>query len=124
MTQTGNKTAETITREKLLTSILMINQLLVRPVSIDKVLNAIVEETQKIFDLTRVIILMVNKEARLLQTKYISPTGFNPEEMERTTTRHLHLDRHPCRETLVAKTGKTVYIVDRFNDPRITPIDL
>jgi PAS domain S-box-containing protein len=124
MTQTGRKTTETITREKLLTSILMINQLLVRPVSIDKVLNAIVEETQKIFDLTRLIILMVNKEARLLQTKYVSPTGFNPEEMERTMTRHLHLDRHPCRETLVAKTGQTVYVVDRFNDPRITPIDL
>jgi len=124
MTQTDNNTTETITREKLLTSILMINQLLVRPVSIDKVLNAIVEETQKIFDLTRVAIFMVNKEARLLQTKYVSPTGFNPEEMERTMTRHLHLDRHPCRETLVAKTGQTVYIVDRFNDPRITPIDL
>ena len=124
MTQTGKKKTGTITREKLLTSILMINQLLVRPVSIDKVLNAIVEETQKIFDLTRLIILMVNKEARLLQTKYVSPTGFNPEEMERTMTRHLHLDRHPCRETLVAKTGQTVYVVDRFNDPRITPIDL
>jgi len=124
MMQTGKKTTETITREKLLTSVLMINQLLVRPVSIDKVLNAIVEETQKIFDLTRVAIFMVNKEACLLQTKYVSPTGFNPEEMERTMTRHLHLDRHPCRETLVAKTGQTVYVVDRFNDPRITPIDL
>ncbi|MGA2403187.1 MAG: GAF domain-containing protein [Syntrophobacteraceae bacterium] len=124
MTQTGRKTTENITREKLLTSILMINQLLVRPVSIDRVLNAIVEETQKIFDLTRVAIFMVNKEARLLQTKYVSPTGFNAEEMERTMTRPLHLDRHPCRETLVAKTGQTVYIVDRFNDPRITPIDL
>jgi PAS domain S-box-containing protein len=124
MTQTDNNTTETITREKLLTSILMINQLLVRPVSIDKVLNAIVEETQKIFGLTRVAIFMVNKEARLLQTKYVSPTGFTPEEMERTMTRHLHLDRHLCRETLVAKTGQTVYIVDRFNDPRITPIDL
>jgi two-component system, NtrC family, sensor kinase len=124
MTQTGKNTTEIITRENLLTSVLMINQLLVRPVSIDKVLNAIVEETQKIFDLTRVAIFMVNKEARLLQTKYISPTGFSPEEVERTMTRHLHLDRHPCRETLVAKTGQTVYIVDRFNDPRITAIDL
>ena len=79
MTPAGKKTTEIITREKLITSILMINQLLVRPVSIDKVLNAIVEETQKIFDLTRVAIFMVNKEARLLQTKYLSPTGFNPK---------------------------------------------
>ena len=49
MAQTGKKTTETITPEKLLTSVLMINQLLVRPVSIDKVLNAIVAETQKIW---------------------------------------------------------------------------
>ena len=122
MAQTGKKTTEIITREKLLTSVLMINQLLVRPVSIDKVLNAIVEETQKIFDLTRVAIFMVNKEARLLQTKYA--TGFNPEEMKRTMTWPLHLDKHPCTETLVAKTGQTFYIIDRANDPRVTPIDL
>ena len=124
MTQTGNKTTEIITREKLLTSILMINQLLVRPVSIDKVLNAIVTETQKIWDLTRVAIFMVDKEARLLRTKYVSPIGFNEEEMKRTMTVPLHLDKHPCAETLVAKTGQTVYIIDRANDPRVTPIDL
>jgi len=124
MTQTGNKTTEIITREKLLTSILMINQLLVRPVSIDKVLNAIVTETQKIWDLTRVAIFMVDKEARLLRTKYVSPIGFNDEEMKRTMTVPLHLDKHPCAETLVAKTGQTVYIIDRANDPRVTPIDL
>src|SRR5208337_5680503 len=120
MTQTGNKTAETITREKLLTSILMINQLLVRPVSIDKVLNAIVTETQKIWDLTRVAIFFVDKEARLLRTKYVSPIGFNEEEMKKTMTVPLHLDKHPCAETLVAKTGQTVYIIDRANDPRVT----
>jgi PAS domain S-box-containing protein len=124
MTHTRKRTTETITREKLLTSILMINQLLVRPVSIDKVLNAIVTETQKIWDLTRVAIFMVNKETRLLRTKYVSPTGFNEVEMKKTMTVPLHLDNQPCTETLVAKTGETIYIVDRLNDPRITPIDL
>ena len=124
MTQTNKKTTEAITPEKLLTSILMINQLLVRPVSIDKVLNAIVNETQKIWDLTRVAIFMVEKEARLLRTKYVSPIGFNEEEMKKTMTVPLHLDKHPCAETLVAKTGQTVYIIDRANDPRVTPIDL
>ncbi len=124
MTPAGKKTTEIITREKLITSVLMINQLLVRPVSTDKVLNAIVEETQKIFNLTRVAIFMVDKEARLLRTKYVSPIGFNEEEMKRTMTVPLHLDKHPCAETLVAKTGQTVYIIDRANDPRVTPIDL
>ena len=75
MAQTGKKTTEIITREKLLTSVLMINQLLVRPVSIDKVLNAIVEETQKIFDLTRVAIFMVNKEAWLLNKRNTPPVS-------------------------------------------------
>jgi two-component system NtrC family sensor kinase len=121
MKQTGKMTTEIITREKLLTSVLMINQLLVGPVSIDKVLNTIVEETQKIFDLTRVALFMVNKDARLLQTKYA--TGFNPEEMERTMNWPLHLDKHPCTETLVANTGQTFYIIDRANDPLVTPID-
>ena len=124
MTQTDKKTTEAITPEKLLTSILMINQLLVRPVSIDKVLNAIVTETQKIWDLTRVAIFMVEKETRLLRTKYVSPLGFNEEEMKKTWTVPLHLDKHPCAETLVAKTGQTVYIIDRANDPRVTRIDL
>ena len=123
MTQTDKKTTEAITAEKLLTSILMINQLLVRPVSIDKVLNAIVNETQKIWDLTRVAIFMVEKEARLLRTKYISPIGFSEEEMKKTMTVPLHLDKHPCAETLVAKTGQTLYIIDRVNDPRVTAID-
>ena len=36
MAQTGKKTTEIITREKLLTSVLMINQLLVRWVSSTK----------------------------------------------------------------------------------------
>ncbi len=124
MKQTSKKTNDSVTREKLLTSILMINQLLVRPVSIDKVLNAIVVETQKIFDLTRVALFLINKEARLLQTKYISPSGFSPEEVEKTMTIPLLLDKHFCTETLVAKTGQTVYILDRINDPRIPPMDL
>ena len=44
--------------------------------------------------------------------------------MKRTMTWPLHLDKHPCTETLVAKTGQTFYIIDRANDPRVTPIDL
>ena len=96
MTQAGKQITEAITRKKLLTSILTINQLFVRKVSIDKVLNAIVEETQKIFDLTRVAIFMVNKKARLLQTEYVSPTCFTPEQMEGIMTMPLPLGRHPC----------------------------
>lgn len=118
----GRKTNDSITREKLLTSILMINELLVRPISMDEVLNAIVAETQKIFDLHRVAIFMVNKEARLLERKYI--TGFSLEEVAKTMNSPLHLDKHLCTETLVATSGQTLYIPDRFNDPRITPIDL
>lgn len=122
MRQMGKKKEDGITREKLLTSILKVNELLVHPVSMDEVLSAIVVETQNIFDLHRVAIFMVNKEARLLERKYIA--GFSPEEVEKTMSLPLHLDKHPCTETLAANTGQTVYIQDRLNDPRITPIDL
>ncbi|MGA3116646.1 MAG: GAF domain-containing protein [Syntrophobacteraceae bacterium] len=122
MKQTSKKTSGGITREKLLTSILKINQLLALPVSIDNVLSAIVEESQRIFDFTRVAIFIINKEARLLERKYL--IGFVPIEVEKTMNRPPHLDKHPCSETLVANTGQTVYIPDRLNDPRITPIDL
>jgi PAS domain S-box-containing protein len=120
MRQMRKKTSDGITREKLLTSILKINRLLALPVFIDNVLSAIVEESQTIFDLTRVAIFIINKEARLLERKYIS--GFSP--VEETMNRPLHLDKHPCNETMVANTGQTIYILDRSNDSRITPIDL
>ena len=98
--------------------------MLVRPVSIDKVLSAIVNETKKIFGFTRAAIFIVNHQKRILQAKYVSLPGFNAEEMERASTRPLHLDKHTCSETLVANTGQTIYIADRRNDPRSTRIDL
>ena len=123
MTPKIKKRTKTDTREKLLTSILRINKLLVRPVSVDKVLSAIVNETKKIFGFARAAIFIVNSEKRILQAKYVSLPGFNAEEAERASTRPLHLD-NPCAETLVANTGQTVYIADRRKDPRSTPIDM
>ncbi|MCX7817455.1 MAG: ATP-binding protein [Syntrophales bacterium] len=116
----GKKTA--ITKEKLLSSILTIGRMLTRPVPIDTVLNAIVRETQKFFGLNRVAIFLVNKEARLLECKYLA--GFvTDEEVHRALTWPLHMDKHNCQETIVARTGKTVFIKDRFSDPRITVTD-
>lgn len=118
-----NETKAVITREKLLSSILTIGRMLTRPVSIDTVLNAIVRETQKFFGLNRVAIFLVNKEARMLECRYLA--GFVTEdEVYRATTMPLHLDKHNCRETLVANSGQTIFIKDRFSDPRITATDL
>ncbi|MCX7634135.1 MAG: ATP-binding protein [Syntrophales bacterium] len=122
MTATGRKNRADITKEKLLSSILTIGRMLTRPVPIDAVLNAIVRETQKFFSLNRVAIFLVNKEARMLECRYLA--GFvTEEEVHRALTRPLHLDRHNCRETLVARTGQTLFIKDRFTDPRITATD-
>ncbi|HPC01967.1 MAG TPA: ATP-binding protein [Syntrophales bacterium] len=117
------KNRRDITREKLLSSILTIGRMLTRPVPIDAVLNAIVRETQKFFELNRVAIFLINKETRMLECRYLA--GFVTEdEVHRALTRPLHLDRHNCRETLVARTGQTLFIKDRFTDPRITAADL
>jgi two-component system NtrC family sensor kinase len=113
---------ETITKEDLLSSMLKVSRLLTRPVSIDVVLNAIVKETRKFFGLNRVAIFLVNKEPRLLECKYL--IGFDKEEVGRALTIPLHLDKHRCRETLVATTGETMFVKDRFHDPRITETDL
>lgn len=119
----GERIRAAITKEQLLSSILTIGRMLTRPVSIDIVLNAIVRETQKFFGLNRVAIFLVNRESRLLECRYLA--GFvTEEEVHRALTMPLHLDKHKCRETRVANTGQTIFIKDRFNDPRITPTDL
>lgn len=118
----GKKVKEAITREALLSSILKVSRLLTRPVSIDVVLNAIVKETKRFFNLNRVAIFLINKDARLLECKYL--VGFDKEESARAQTLPLHLDKHRCRETIVATTGETIYIKDRFQDSRMTDADL
>jgi two-component system NtrC family sensor kinase len=108
-------------KDRLLTSVHKISSLLTRPVSLDTVLTAIVEETSHVFGYDRVAIYLVGKDRKLLECKY--EIGFTPGEMEIAFQRPFNLERHECIETLVVKTGQTVYIRDYEADNRVTYLD-
>lgn len=108
-------------KDRLLTSVHKISNLLTRPVSLDTVLTAIVEETAHVFGYDRVAIYLVSKDSKLLECKY--EIGFTPEEMEIAFQRPFSLERHECIETLVVKTGENVYIRDYNADSRVTYLD-
>lgn len=113
---------ETKTNEKLLFSIHKISNLLTRPVSLDKILTAIVKETSSVFGFSRVALFLRDKHSNLLECKYL--IGFQPHEKARSLRLPFHMDKHDCIETMVVKSGKTVFIKDHQNDRRITAIDL
>lgn len=114
--------SELKTKERLLSSIHKISSLLTRPISVDKILTCIVEETAQVFGFVRVGIFLTNKDKGLLECKYL--IGFNPEETERALTKPYRLADHDCLDTKVARYGKTIYSRDMVNDPRATPLDL
>ena len=108
-------------KDRLLSSVHKISSLLTRPVALDTVLTAIVEETAHVFGYDRVAIYLISKDGKRLECKY--EIGFAPEEMEIAFQRPFHLERHECIETLVVKTGQTIYIRDYEADSRVTYLD-
>jgi two-component system, NtrC family, sensor kinase len=108
-------------KDRLLSSVHKISSLLTRPVSLDIVLTSIVEETAHVFGYDRVAIYLVSKDRKRLECKY--EIGFTPEEMEIAFQRPFSLERHECIETMVVKTGQTVYIRDYSTDSRVTYLD-
>jgi transcriptional regulator with GAF, ATPase, and Fis domain len=118
----GRYILEAERKERLLSSIHKISNLLTKPVTLDRILTEIVKETSRVFGLSRVAIFLKDAENGLLECKYL--IGFKPAERDRALRYPFRLDRHDCIETAVVKTGKTVFIKDHRNDGRITDIDL
>jgi hypothetical protein len=110
--------SELKTKERLLSSIHKISSLLTRPISVDKILTCIVEETAQVFGFIRVGIFLTNRDKGLLECKYL--IGFNPEETERALTRPYPPGGPDCMDTKVARYGKTIYSRD-MNDPGPPP---
>ncbi|MFA5180867.1 MAG: GAF domain-containing protein [Syntrophales bacterium] len=108
-------------KDRLLSSIYKISQLLNRSITSDKVLQALVNEMKRAFDLQRSLIFLINKKENKLEVKYV--IGFSPVEMNRAFNYPLDMNKDVCRETLVAKTGKTIYIRNSKNSPIITEFD-
>ena len=102
--------AEVKTKDRLLASINKISGLLNRPIQGEKILHQLVKEMKRVFDLKRVVIFLINRKENLLEVKYV--VGFSPEEVERAFKYPLDMNTHQCRETLVAKTGRMIYIRD------------
>ncbi|PKN67727.1 MAG: hypothetical protein CVU43_18780 [Chloroflexi bacterium HGW-Chloroflexi-5] len=101
----------------MLSSIFRINQLLNRTTNREKVLQAILDESHRIFGLTRSLILLINKAENKLEAKYC--IGFSPIEEKVAFTQPLCMKTQICLETIVAKTGKLIYISDIKNDSTI-----
>ncbi len=113
--------AEVKTKDRLLASINKISGLLNRPIPGEKILHQLVKEMKRVFDLQRVVIFLINKKENLLEVKYV--VGFSPEEVRRAFKHPLDMNKHQCRETLVAKTGRMIYIRDARRSSIITEFD-
>ena len=113
--------AEVKTKDRLLASINKISGLLNRPIQGEKILHQLVKEMKRVFDLQRVVIFLINKKENLLEVKYV--VGFSPEEVRRAFKYPLDMNKHQCRETLVAKTGRMIYIRDARRSSVITEFD-
>jgi two-component system, NtrC family, sensor kinase len=113
--------AEVKTKDRLLTSINKISGLLNRPIQWEKILQQLVKEMKRVFDLQRVVIFLINKKENTLEVKYV--VGFSPDEVKRAFKHPLDMNKHQCRETLVAKNGRTIYIRDAHRSSIITEFD-
>jgi len=113
--------AEVRTKDRLLSSILKISGLLNRPINWEKILQQLVREMKRAFVLERGVIFLINKKEGTLEVSYV--VGFSPKEVERAFRHPLIMDKHLCRETLVAKTGKTIYIRNAQKSSIITQFD-
>jgi PAS domain S-box-containing protein len=106
---------------RILASICRISRLLNRPANRDKILQAILHESQKIFGFSRGVILQINKAEEKLEAKYC--IGFTPNEAAHALAHPLRMKTQICRETITARSGKTRYTRDVPNDPNLTEYD-
>jgi PAS domain S-box-containing protein len=95
-------------RGRIISSMYRISQLLKAPSNRDKILMAILKESQKIFGFTRGLILLINKKNESLESIY--GIGFSPEEQNHAFTHPIYMKTQIGRETIAAVTGKVVYV--------------
>ncbi len=105
----------------ILSSVYRISHLLNQPANRDKILQAILNESQKIFGFTRGVILSLNKAEETLETRYC--IGFTAAEEKHAFSHPIDMKTQICRETIAAKTGRTDYTRDVPNDPNLTETD-
>jgi two-component system NtrC family sensor kinase len=113
--------ADLQSKKRLLASMHKISSLLIRPISLDSILNSIVKETSQVFGFTRAAIFLADPERRLLECRYIH--GFNAQDSGRAFRYPYRLSDQDCVETRVFLQGKTIFVRDYASDPQATEID-
>lgn len=105
---------------KILSAAFNISSLFSSHSRLNEVLSLIVESVKEVLSFSRVIILLLNNDRTLLESKII--VGLNAHQTQRALTKPFFLNRHDCLETKVARFGESFLIKD-INEPGLTDID-
>ncbi|MEA3470216.1 MAG: sigma 54-interacting transcriptional regulator [Thermodesulfobacteriota bacterium] len=107
--------------ERLLESFFRISTLITAPLSVDDILQNILDEVVETMGFDRGIICLLDDEKENLVTKVVK--NYSPEEVKRAFSSHLNLKKHDCFETKVVKDGHYIVLEDSKKDPRVTETD-
>jgi two-component system response regulator AtoC len=107
--------------ERLLESFFRISTLITAPLSVDDILQNILDEVVETMGFDRGIICLLDDEKENLITKVVK--NYSPEEVKRAFSSHLNLKKHDCFETKVVKDGHYLVLEDSEKDFRVTETD-
>jgi two-component system response regulator AtoC len=107
--------------ERLLESFFRISTLITAPLSVDDILQNILDEVVETMGFDRGIICLLDDEKENLITKVVK--NYSPEEVKRAFSSHLNLKKHDCFETKVVKDGHYLVLEDSEKDSRVTETD-
>lgn len=107
--------------ERLLESFFRISTLITATLSVDDILQNILDEVVETMGFDRGIICLLDDEKENLVTKVVK--NYSPDEVKRAFSSHLNLKRHNCFETKVVKDGRYLVLEDSEKDPRVTETD-
>jgi PAS domain S-box-containing protein len=112
---------EVETKNKVITSIFRISNLLTQQIDLDEILYSILITAKKDLGFSAACLFLLNEEKSLLECRMI--TGFGDKGEYWAYNKPFRMDNHDCMETKVVKSGRVMYFEDTLNDPGLTEID-
>jgi PAS domain S-box-containing protein len=112
---------EVETKNKVITSIFRISNLLTQQIDLDEILYSILLSAKKDLGFSAACLFLLNEEKALLECRMI--TGFGDKGEYWAYNKPFRMDKHDCMETKVVKSGRVMYFEDTLNDPGLTAID-
>nr|HOO90791.1 GAF domain-containing protein [Syntrophales bacterium] len=107
--------------ERILGCFYRISALITTPLSIDDILQIILDEAVDTMGFHRGVICLMDEKNENLIAKVVK--NYTPAETQRALSGVLNLNKHDCLITKVARTGTHLVLEDSETDPRITPTD-